>query len=92
MLSVTVSFLVSNPLSLCVYTGLSFLVSNSLSVCVYIQVQQVDNQQTPAMAAVASMLQRFSQMHHNPNECAIYPAVRELMTNLVIPVTSQGGV
>jgi hypothetical protein len=55
-------------------------------------VQQVDQQGSPAMAAIASMLQRFAQMHHNPNECAIFPAVRELMTNLVIPVTSQSGV
>ena len=52
------------------------------------KVQQVDHQGSPALAAIAAMLQRFSELHHNPNECAIFPAVRELMTNLVIPVTS----
>ncbi|KAK7108033.1 mediator of RNA polymerase II transcription subunit 14-like isoform X2 [Littorina saxatilis] len=52
------------------------------------KVQQVDHQGSPALTAIAAMLLRFSEMHHNPNECAIFPAVRELMTNLVIPVTS----
>ncbi|XP_076466284.1 mediator of RNA polymerase II transcription subunit 14-like isoform X3 [Babylonia areolata] len=52
------------------------------------KVQQVDHQGSPALAAIGAMLSRFSELHHNPNECAIFPAVRELMTNLVIPVTS----
>ncbi|KAL8611339.1 hypothetical protein ACOMHN_014394 [Nucella lapillus] len=52
------------------------------------KVQQVDHQGSPALTAIGAMLSRFSELHHNPNECAIFPAVRELMTNLVIPVTS----
>ncbi|XP_025098562.1 mediator of RNA polymerase II transcription subunit 14-like isoform X2 [Pomacea canaliculata] len=52
------------------------------------KVQQVDQHSSPALAAIATMLSRFAEMHHNPTECAIFPAVRELMSNLVIPMSS----
>ena len=42
--------------------------------------------QTPAQMAIVSMLRRFAELHQNPSECAIFPSVRELMTNLVIPI------
>lgn len=51
------------------------------------KVQQVDQHGSPALAAIAQMLSRFAELHHNPQECAIFPAVRELMTNLVIPLS-----
>ncbi|KAL5011139.1 hypothetical protein ScPMuIL_013444 [Solemya velum] len=44
------------------------------------------HKQTPAQAEVAVRLKRFTEFHQNPNECSIFPAVRELMANLVLPV------
>ncbi|GAB1598926.1 mediator of RNA polymerase II transcription subunit 14-like [Argonauta hians] len=41
---------------------------------------------TPAQMAIVAMLRRFAELHQNPTECAIFPSVRELMTNLVIPI------
>ncbi|BFZ09810.1 hypothetical protein BsWGS_12849 [Bradybaena similaris] len=57
------------------------------------KLSRVDSKQphvnTPAMQAVSTMLNRFAehyqQQNHN-NECAILPAVKELMNNLVLPV------
>lgn len=35
--------------------------------------------------AIMNALKRFSEFNPNPSECSIFPAVRELMSNLVIP-------
>ena len=40
----------------------------------------------PNLQQVMQMLKRFMDRYHQSQECAIYPAVRELMTNLVLPV------
>ena len=40
----------------------------------------------PNLQQVMQMLKRFMERYHNSPECAIYPAVRELMCNLVLPV------
>lgn len=42
-------------------------------------------QNTPAQNMISQMLKRFSDYHQNSNECALYPAVRDLMTNFVAP-------
>ncbi|ESO84116.1 hypothetical protein LOTGIDRAFT_211073 [Lottia gigantea] len=36
--------------------------------------------------SIMVMLKRFTEMHQNPAECALFPAIRELMTNLVLPM------
>ncbi|XP_050393117.1 mediator of RNA polymerase II transcription subunit 14 [Patella vulgata] len=41
---------------------------------------------TPTAHAIMVMLTRFGDLHQNPNECALFPAIRELMTNLVLPM------
>lgn len=40
----------------------------------------------PNLQQVMQMLKRFMERYHSSQECAIYPAVRELMTNLVLPI------
>lgn len=42
---------------------------------------------TPQQTAISGMLKRFAEYHQKHNECAIFPAVRELMTNLVLPLS-----
>ncbi|XP_041355183.1 mediator of RNA polymerase II transcription subunit 14-like isoform X2 [Gigantopelta aegis] len=49
-------------------------------------VPQQQHMQTPVQSAVTMMLKRFTDTYQNHTECAIFPAVRELMANLVIPV------
>ena len=41
---------------------------------------------TQSSIAVSNMLKRFSDFNSQSSECSILPAVRELMTNLVIPM------
>lgn len=41
---------------------------------------------TQASVAVNNMLKRFTEYASKPSECSILPAVRELMTNLVVPM------
>ncbi|XP_005108274.1 mediator of RNA polymerase II transcription subunit 14 [Aplysia californica] len=44
---------------------------------------------TPSLQAVGTMLNRFAehyQQQNHSNECAILPAIKELLTNLVLPV------
>ncbi|KAL3884058.1 hypothetical protein ACJMK2_030281 [Sinanodonta woodiana] len=40
----------------------------------------------PNLSQVTQMLRRFMERYHQSPDCAIFPAVRELMTNLVLPV------
>ena len=49
---------------------------------------RVEKPNTPAMQAVSTMLNRFAEHYQQShvNECAILPAVKELLTNLVLPV------
>ncbi|RUS87452.1 hypothetical protein EGW08_004768 [Elysia chlorotica] len=49
---------------------------------------RVEKPNTPAMQAVSTMLSRFAEHYQQShvNECAILPAVKELLTNLVLPV------
>ena len=42
--------------------------------------QWVNN--TQAEMAVGQMLQRFAEFNNNPTGCSIYPAIRELLSNL----------
>ncbi|KAK0042754.1 mediator of RNA polymerase II transcription subunit 14 [Biomphalaria pfeifferi] len=51
------------------------------------KIPQMNN--TPSLQAVSTMLNRFAdhyQQQNHSNECAILPAVKELLTNLVVPV------
>lgn len=41
----------------------------------------------PAMTAANQMLKHFAQYQHS--ECSLYPAVRELLMNLVLPSEPQ---
>ncbi|XP_013410599.1 mediator of RNA polymerase II transcription subunit 14 [Lingula anatina] len=41
---------------------------------------------SPQAMAVMNMLKRFTEYHANSAECSIFPAVRELMANLILPV------
>ncbi|CAH1798713.1 unnamed protein product [Owenia fusiformis] len=41
---------------------------------------------TPATMAVQQMLKRFTDFHQKLPDCSIFPAVREIMNNLVIPM------
>lgn len=45
-----------------------------------------------ASAGVAASLQlkRFSEYSQNPNECTIFPAIRDLLMNLTLPSETQG--
>ncbi|GFO03550.1 mediator of RNA polymerase ii transcription subunit 14 [Plakobranchus ocellatus] len=59
------------------------LATNTLS-----RVEKANTQPSPAMQAVTTMLNRFA-VHYQQNpvkECVILPAVKELLTNLVLPV------
>ncbi|XP_074645605.1 mediator of RNA polymerase II transcription subunit 14-like isoform X2 [Tubulanus polymorphus] len=40
----------------------------------------------PANIAISNMLKRFAEFNPKMNECSLYPAVRELLANLVIPM------
>jgi mediator of RNA polymerase II transcription subunit 14 len=42
--------------------------------------------QPPANQAISNMLKRFSEFNSKPNDCSLYPSVKELLTNLVIPM------
>ena len=39
----------------------------------------------PATQAIMDMFKRFHSYNAKPNECSLYPAVRELLSNLQIP-------
>ncbi|XP_055926040.1 mediator of RNA polymerase II transcription subunit 14-like isoform X1 [Argiope bruennichi] len=41
---------------------------------------------TDPVYIITNMLKRFAEYNPNPNECSIYPAIRELLTNLVVPI------
>ncbi|XP_071034254.1 mediator of RNA polymerase II transcription subunit 14 isoform X1 [Parasteatoda tepidariorum] len=41
---------------------------------------------TDPIYIITSMLKRFAEYNPNPNECSIYPAIRELLSNLVVPI------
>ncbi|XP_023219267.1 mediator of RNA polymerase II transcription subunit 14-like [Centruroides sculpturatus] len=41
---------------------------------------------TAPISIIRNTLKRFSDYNPQPTECSIYPAIRELLTNLVIPI------
>lgn len=43
----------------------------------------------PAMTAVSQMLKHFTQFQSNINECSVFPAIRELLSNLTLPSEPQ---
>ncbi|KAI0224052.1 Mediator of RNA polymerase II transcription subunit 14 [Lamellibrachia satsuma] len=48
--------------------------------------EQRPSEPTQANLAVSNMLKRFAEFNPNPNGCSIFPAMRELLTNLVVPM------
>lgn len=48
-----------------------------------------DTGPAPAMTAASQMLKHFVQYQTNPNECSLFPAVRELLKNLTLPSEPQ---
>lgn len=48
-----------------------------------------DTGPAPAMTAASQMLKHFVQFQTNPNECSLFPAVRELLMNLTLPSEPQ---
>lgn len=43
----------------------------------------------PAMTAASLLLKHFAQFQTNHSECSLYPAVRDLLSNLTLPSESQ---
>lgn len=43
----------------------------------------------PGMAAASQLLKHFAQFQSNISECSIFPALRELLLNLVLPSEPQ---
>lgn len=41
---------------------------------------------TSATSIISNVLKRFAEFNTKPGECSIFPAIRELMTNLIIPI------
>ncbi|KAK2192083.1 hypothetical protein NP493_39g02007 [Ridgeia piscesae] len=48
--------------------------------------EQRSQELSQSTVAVSNMLKRFIEFNPNPNGCSIYPALRELLTNLVVPM------
>lgn len=43
----------------------------------------------PAMTTASQLLKHFAQFQTNHSECSLFPAVRELLMNLVLPSEPQ---
>ncbi|KAF7268704.1 mediator complex subunit 14 isoform X1 [Rhynchophorus ferrugineus] len=43
----------------------------------------------PAMTAASQLLRHFCQMHASSMECTVYPALKELLQNLILPTDPQ---
>lgn len=43
----------------------------------------------PAMTAASQLLKHFAQFQSSHTECSLFPAVRELLMNLVLPSETQ---
>lgn len=43
----------------------------------------------PAMTAASQLLKHFAQFQSTHSECSLFPAVRELLVNLVLPSEQQ---
>lgn len=50
------------------------------------QMMEVMSTNTQANMAINNMFKRFAEFNPKPVDCSIYPAIRELLSNLVVPM------